>query len=406
MKNYNNIIISGIGITSSIGQGKKAFTQALMEGRHRFDIMKRPGRQNGTSFIGAEIDEITYPDSISKKVLRTASFSAKTAMVTLDEAWKEAKLDDCDSSRIGLVVGGSNIQQREQLLIHEKYKDRFGFISPTYGLSFMDSDICGLCTEHFGIKGMSYTLGGASASGQAAIIQGLQSILSGQIDVCIVIGALMDISYWECQAFRSLGAMGSDAYADEPEKACRPFDENHDGFIYGEACGAVVIERADTASKRKVEPYAQLLGWSTVLDGNRNPNPSYEGELSTIKKAMEKANLEPHEVDYVNPHGSGSKIGDETELKAICDSGLSHAYINATKSITGHGLSSAGTIEIIATMLQMKEGRLHPTINLDNPINTSLNWVKLKPVSYEAKTAINISIGFGGINTAICLRKI
>ncbi|SFJ92619.1 malonyl-ACP decarboxylase [Thermoflavimicrobium dichotomicum] len=339
-------------------------------------------------------------------MLRTASFSGQVGLITILEAWEEAKLDKADPSRIGLVIGGSNFQQRDMVQMHEAYADRVHFVRPTYGLTFMDSDLVGLCTEQFGIKGISYTLGGASASGQLAIIQAIQAVQSGQVDICIAMGALMDVSYWECQAFRSLGAMGSDRFADEPEKACRPFDRERDGFIYGESCGAVVIERTESAISRQITPYAIITGWAVGMDASRNPHPSYEGEVQVIKKALEQAKLSPHQIDYVNPHGTGSLVGDEIEIKAIVDCQLSNAAINATKSITGHGLSSSGAVEVIATLLQMKESRLHPTRNLESPIEESCNWVRDQSITHHVKHALSLNIGFGGINTAICFYKI
>lgn len=320
-RNYNlsELLITGIGVTSAIGQGKTAFTSALMHGQHAFGVMQRPGRQKGTAFLGAEIPILSYPESLSKRLLRTASFSGQVAMITLHEAWSEAKLDAVDPIRIGLVIGGSNIQQRDLMLTCEAYADRIHFIRPSYGLSFMDSDLCGLCTEQFGIRGLAYTVGGASASGQVAIINAIQALQTGRVDICIAMGALADLSYLECQGLRSLGAMGTDRYATEPALACRPFDKNHDGFIYGESCGAVVIERVRSAIDRRVQPYAVISGWAMGMDGNRNPNPSYEGEVGVIQKALQQAKLSPQEIDYINPHGTGSMIGDETELKALRD---------------------------------------------------------------------------------------
>ncbi|KAF6614969.1 polyketide beta-ketoacyl:ACP synthase, partial [Paenibacillus sp. EKM208P] len=125
------------------------------------------------------------------------------AMVTLQEAWNDAQLDNVDPSRIGLVVGGSNFQQRELFQTYEAYREKMCFVPPTYGVSFMDTDLCGLCTEQFGIQGLAYTVGGASASGQVAIIQAIEAIQADRVDVCIAMGALMDISYMECQALRS-----------------------------------------------------------------------------------------------------------------------------------------------------------------------------------------------------------
>lgn len=407
MKNYNQpeLCITGIGITSAIGQGKTSFTSALMNAQQAFRVMQRPGRQKGTTFLGAEITSLSYPERLSKRLLRTASLSGQVAMITLHEAWEEAKMDEIDPARIGLVIGGSNIQQRELMQTCETYVDRVHYVRPTYGLTFMDSDLCGHCTEQFGIQGLAYTTGGASASGQLAIIQAIQAVQADRVDVCIAMGALMDLSYLECQGLRSLGAMGTDRYADEPVMACRPFDKNRDGFIYGESCGAVVIERVDSAKSRQVKPYAIISGWAMGMDANRNPNPSYDGEVRVVQETLKQANLSAQEIDYVNPHGTGSVIGDEIELRVIRDCQLSHAYINATKSITGHGLSAAGTVEAIATLLQMKESRLHPSKNLEDPIEPSCNWVRGQSVQHAIKNALSLSMGFGGINTAICLQN-
>ncbi|GMQ65030.1 beta-ketoacyl synthase N-terminal-like domain-containing protein [Vallitalea maricola] len=404
--NKEDIVITGCGVTSAGSQGKKQFTSVLLNGKNNFGVMARPGRQKDSSYIGAEIPSLVYPEHISKKTIRTASFSGKAAMVTIDEAWNEAKLNLVDSERIGLIIGGSNFQQRELMTKYEKYYGNTYFIPPTYALSYMDSDVCGFCTEQYGINGLAYTVGGASASGQVAILQAIQAVQSGQVDVCIALGALMDLSYLECQAFRSLGAMGTELYKEEPERSSRPFDRDRDGFIFGESCGAVVIEKLNTAIERHLKPYASITGWSMVIDGNRNPNPSYDGEVRAIKEALQKADLEPGAIDYINPHGTGSIIGDETEIRAIHACKLNHAFINATKSVIGHGLSAAGTVEVIATLMQMKEGRLHPTRNLENPIDSTLNWVRQESIPHCIQNAINISIGFGGVNTALCLQRI
>jgi malonyl-ACP decarboxylase len=142
-----------------------------------------------------------------------------------------------------------------------------------------------------------------------------------------------------------------------------------------------------------------------VLDGNRNPNPSLEGEIQVIQNAMNQAGVSVKKIDYINPHASGSVIGDDIEIKAIHHCGLENAHINATKSITGHGLSSAGAVEVIATLLQMKAGRLHPTRNLEKPVSFEHNWVQQESVSHKIEHALNLSYGFSGINTALYLKS-
>ena len=399
------LVVTGMGVISAIGQGKAAFATALLEGKAVFDVMRRPGRQRESAYIGAEIREMAFSPGISRQTLRAASLSAQAALVVLEEAWTEARLSDVDPRRTGLVVGGSNIQQRELTQIHESYRDRSAFLRPTYALSFMDSDLCGFCTAQFGIRGLAYTVGGASASGQLAIIQAAQAVSAGQVDVCVALGALMDLSYWECHSLRALGAMGSDRYADEPALACRPFDRDHDGFIFGESCGAVVIESSESCRRRGVKPYAALRGWGVAMDGNRNPEPSLEGETRAIQSALGAAQLSPAQIDYVNPHGTGSVVGDDTELKALHACGLTDAYLNATKSLIGHGLTAAGAVEVITTLLQMQAGQLHPTRNLENPIDPTLNWVRNKSIDHPIENALTLSMGFGGINTALCWQR-
>lgn len=398
-------VVSGMGVVSAIGQGKSAFTTALLDGKAAYSVMQRPGRQRESAYIGAEIREMVFPLGITTQTLRKASLSTQAALVTLQEAWNEARLSEVDPRRIGLVVGGSNIQQRELMQVQESYRDCSMFLRPTYALSFMDSDLCGFCTAQFGIRGLAYTVGGASASGQLAIVQAAQAVITDQVDVCIALGALMDLSHWECRGLRALGAMGSDRYAHEPALACRPFDRNHDGFIFGESCGAVVIELLKSSQRRGVEPYASLHGWGTAMDGNRNSDPSLGGETQVIQGALEAAGRQPNEIDYVNPHGTGSIVGDETELKALHACGLAGAYLNTTKSLIGHGLSAAGTVEVIATLLQMKVGQLHPSRNLEEPIDPTINWVRGKAINHQIENALTLSMGFGGINTALCWQR-
>jgi len=400
-----DLVVTGMGVVSAIGQGKAAFATALLDGKAAFNVMRRPGRQRESAYIGAEIREMAFTPGVARQTLRAASLSAQAALVALEEAWAEARLSDVDPRRTGLIVGGSNIQQRELAQIHESYRDRSAFLRPTYALSFMDSDLCGFCTAQFGIRGLAYTVGGASASGQLAIIQAAQAVSADQVDVCVALGALMDLSYWECHSLRSLGAMGSDRYADEPALACRPFDCDRDGFIFGESCGALVIETAESSRRRGVKPYAALRGWGVAMDGNRNPEPSLEGETRAIQGALGAALLSPEQIDYVNPHGTGSIVGDETELKALHACGLTDAYMNATKSLIGHGLTAAGAVEVIATILQMRAGQLHPTRNLENPIDPTFNWVRNKSIDHPIENALTLSMGFGGINTALCWQR-
>lgn len=399
-------VVTGVGVLSAIGQGKDAFTAALRTGASAFGVLQRPGRQRESAYLGAEIGDLPCPPDLPRQRWRAASLSAQAALVALGEAWTEAGLNEVDPCRIGLVVGGSNVQQRDLARVREAHGGSGTFVRPTYALSFMDSDLCGFCTAQFAIRGLAYTVGGASASGQVALVQAAQAVLTRQVDVCIALGALMDLSHFELRGFSAIGAMGSDRFADEPSRACRPFDQEHDGFIYGESCGAVVLESEDSSARGGRTPYAALRGWGMAVDGNRNPDPSLEGEARAIRDALESAGWQPSQVDYVNPHGTGSVVGDETELMALHACGLSGVRLNATKSLTGHGLTAAGVVETVATLLQMRVGWLHPTRNLERPIDSRFDWVAKEPVAHQVDRAMTLSMGFGGINTALSWERI
>ncbi|NES76651.1 MULTISPECIES: beta-ketoacyl synthase N-terminal-like domain-containing protein [Okeania] len=405
----SNIEITGMGIVTSIGQGIATFKEALLSGKTQFAYLKQPGRESVKPFIGGEIPDIEtrtlFPEYSG--LLRAATKSAQVATVAVAEAWQDAQLtsSQVNPERVGLVVGGSNLQQRYQQEIWQRYNSRQEFIRPTYGLTFWDTDILGLISQCFQIQGEGYSVGGASASGGVAIIHAARQILMGNSDICIALGTLSDLSGYELQALMNLGAMGSERFADRPDLACRPFDQDHDGFIYGEGCGVVILESTDHARQRGAKSHGQLKGWGFALDGNRSPEPSQKGEERAINTALAMADLQPESIDYVNTHGTGSPLGDKTEVGALKSAGLQHCLLNSTKSLTGHCLTAAGVVEAIATILQMKFGFCHPTKNLVNPIDTSLNWVKETSVQAEIKYAISNSFGFGGINTALLIAQ-
>lgn len=400
------ICITAMGVLSSIGKNKKEFINSLLNGCSQFDYMKREGRSSKRKVIGTEIDSIEIPDSISKRVLRSCSLSDQMALTVIHEIYEEGQLEKLNPESIGLIVGGSNINQRETLLRYKKYKDKESFINPMYGFQFLDSDLCGLLTEQYNIRGVSYTIGGASASGQLAIEQAIQSVKNHQVEACIAMGAFMDLSYYELEALMNLQALGSEQYKEVPKLACRPFDKNHDGFIYGEGCGGVLVETVAHARKRNQEINAIILGSTVVIDGNRNPNPTLESEIKVVQQVLQQANLKASEIDYINPHGSGSILGDKTELEAYKQCQLTNAYINTTKSITGHCLGASPIMEIIATVLQMNSNKLHPSLNLIEPIDEDFRWVRDKAISHTIENALSVGIGFGGINGAVCLASI
>jgi malonyl-ACP decarboxylase len=249
-----------------------------------------------------------------------------------------------------------------------------------------------LCNAHFQIRGFAYALGGASASGTLAVLHAAEAVRSGRVDACIALGALQDLSCFELQALDALGVLS-------PGMACRPFDRGHDGFMFGESCGALVIRRRDD----ELPFYGYIAGGAHRANGNRGPEPSVTGEVLVIREALAHAGLSPNAIDYVNPHGTGTPRGDETELAALHEAGIARASINTTKSLIGHGLSAAGAVETAAVLLQMKNGFLHPSLHLDAPIDPVFDWVRETARPHSFHHTLKLSFGFGGIDSAMVI---
>lgn len=405
---------TGIGVVTSAGIGKENFVNALQKGKPCFSTFEV--NHGGKSYVypiaklepfnlSEAISTLNLNENILEKVKRTRNLTwmQQYGLFSALEAWSDAGISEPNPDRTAVVVSGSNLQNNYFHEIYERYNTKFDFLKPVYGLNFLDSDLVGVISEILDIRGEGYTLGAASASGNMALIQAHRLICSGEYDVVLVVAPPMNLSAFEMQAFTSLGAMA--IVTENVNKLCCPFDETHAGFVYGQMGGCIVLESKEYLSFRSKKHYGSITGYGVVLDANRNPNPSLEGEIKAMRKAIEMAGISPNDLDYINTHGTASVIGDKTEANAIIETGLNNKFVNSTKSLIGHGISSAGLVEAIACLIQMNRHFIHPTANLINPIADSINWVQnlisLKEISYS----LNNSFGFGGINTSIVLEK-
>ncbi len=396
------IAFTGLGVGCGAGHGKPAFRRALFGALNLFGPLRREGREpplGAPPFLGVEMP--APPDILPPRQARTASLPALAALSALAEAWDQAGLHAVASARIGLIVGGTNLMAREQALALRAYADRLDYVPPRHGHMFLDTDICGLCTATFAIRGFARTVGAASASGAVAIIAATEALQAGDVDACIVIGAMQDPGAHDLQALRATGAMGAPNFADMPERACRPMDRDHDGFLYGEACAALVLRRAGDVADSAI--MGRLLGAGQVTDGTRGPAPSSAAQVLAGNRALAKAGLTANDIDYVNGHATGTPTGDMAEIETYRALDLGHARINATKSIIGHPLSAAGAVEVAAVLLQMAEKRLHPTRNLETPLDPGFGWVGPSDAAHAIKHALKFSFGFGGISTALVI---
>jgi malonyl-ACP decarboxylase len=416
-------MITGMGVISAIGQNIPEYGQSLRAGRCGIGTLKSVGEPAISVTMGAEIGNFSLetrlqqyaflPEALIQNAQQYAGrspYAIQTSVVSALEAWENAQLNENPISpeRLGIVIAGNNLSQHYQYDNYPKFQQTPEYLSPRYPLHFMDTDQVGTLSELFQIQGEGFTVGGASASGNVAIIKGYQLIQLGIVDACLVVGALADLSPMELQGFYNLGAMGGKRFVDEPEKACRPFDKDHEGFIYGQASGCMILESKESAARRGVQGVAEILGGAMILDGNRLTNPSEAGEIMVMELALTQAQIKANELDYLNAHGTSSPLGDETEIKAIrqvFQDHLSRLWINSTKGLTGHCLYSAGVVEAIASIIQMQEGFVHPNINLDNPIDRACLFSGSVSAPEKIEIAMSNSFGFGGINSSIILKK-
>ncbi|EDP94619.1 beta-ketoacyl synthase N-terminal-like domain-containing protein [Kordia algicida OT-1] len=423
MLHKKSIGITGMGIVSSIGNDIETFTHSLQQGISGIQKMSNTAEPVLAVNIAAEIRDFSFAEQLknlknipeekvkkAKRLGQRAPFVIQTTILAALQAWAEAGLfhNKVASERIGLVVAGQNSTQNYQYKLISEFNENPEYLSPRYALEFLETNQVGVLSELFEIEGEGVVVGGASATGNVGIIKGHQLLELGNVDVCLVVGVPADLSPLDMQGFINIGAMGGKTYNEQPTLACRPFDKNHEGFVYGQASTSIVLETQQSSEERSIASFANVIGYGYYLDKNSSANPNLAGEEKAMQQAMERANITNADINYINTHGSSSPLGDQTEAEAIYNvftDHLANIHLNATKGLTGHCLYTAGMVEVIATVLQMKYDFLHPNINLEQPIRSDLQFCGNTAKKYTIQTALSNSFGFGGINTSIALKN-
>jgi malonyl-ACP decarboxylase len=413
------VALTGAGIVSAIGSNVDELAAALRAG---LCGIKRHEAGAGAAWppIRAEIPPLAFEDALERLPLRAAlreralraarraPFVVRTAVIAALEAWGRADAErrEISGERISVVVAGSNLGLRHQMDVFRMFADDPFYVRPRHSLEFLDTHVLSVISEVLGARGEGFTVGGASAAGNVALFEAQRQLALGDGDVCLVVAPPFDLSIIELHALSNAGALSrrSDAEGD-PARVCRPFDRGHDGFVYGQAAAALVLERLDDAPATR---WGELHGAAVTLDGNASTNPNPEGQARAIRRALARAGLPATAVDYINAHGTSSPLGDRSELEAlrmVFGPALARIPINATKGLTGHCLSAAALVEAIATLIQMREGFLHASANLDDPIDAACGFVGSEALERPVHCALSNSYGFGGINTAVVLRS-
>ena len=406
------VVITGIGAITPIGIGKDAFWNALIEGKSGVGPITRFDVSEYTTKIAGEVSDFVVTDFIDKKEAKRMDRSTQYAVAASKLAIDDAKLDleAEDRERIGVIIG-TGIGGMEAL--YEQYKVLFakgpGRISPFLVPMMIGNMASGMTSIRFGLQGPSSCVVTACATGTNSIGDAARALKYGDADVMLAGGTEAPISPAALAGFGSMKALST--RNDEPERASRPFDKDRDGFVMGEGAGVIVLESLEHALARGAHIYAELAGYAYNSDAYHITAPAPGGVMAAkaMRQALKDGGIEPNEVDYINAHGTSTGLNDKNETMAIKEVFGDHAYelaVSSIKSMTGHLLGAAGGVECIAAAMSIDQGIIPPTINYETPDEgLDLNYVPNVAEKREVRVALSNSLGFGGHNATLALKK-
>jgi len=410
------VVITGLGAITPLGQTVKETWENLLKGKSGVGYIDRFDTSNLPVKIAAQIRNFDPLKRLSQKEagvpIKKLDLFSIYALWAAEEAIEDSALlkGPFDPDRVGVIIasgiGGVETLEREIIVGYTKGYDR---ISP-YLIPMMIPDMAsGLIAIKYRFKGPNYCTVSACASSAHAIGDAFRLIRYGDADVMIVGGSEAPIIPTAVAGFSSMKALST--RNDEPEKASRPFDRDRDGFVMGEGAAVLVLEEYEHAMRRGAKIYAELVGYGATADAYHITAPCVDGEgaVKCMLRALKDARLSPDEVDYINAHGTSTKLNDAVETLAIKKVFGERAYkipVSSTKSMIGHLLGAAGAIEAVATIMTIHTGIIHPTINYENPDpECDLDYVPNEARKKEVNVAISNSFGFGGHNVCLVFKK-
>ena len=416
------VVVTGMGVICPIGTSVEEFCKSLKAGKSGIGPITAFDTTGFDVTIAGEVKDFDPSRWMDKKEARKMCRFTQFAVAATAQALEDANLmGEADAEgkrqvksnpeRTGIVMG-NGIGGFE--VVAESFKKLFDSgpkrMLPLTVPMMIPNEAAGNISMLFGTKGPALTQVTACASGTDALGQALDLIRAGRCDAIIAGGTESCIIPFSVGGFQMLKAL-STKRCNEPEKASRPFDADRDGFVISEGAGVLILESEEHAKKRGAKIIAELAGYGASADAYHitAPDPSGVGGGTAIKLAMEDAGMKPEDFQYYNAHGTSTEINDPTETRMIKHAFGDHARklkVSSTKSMTGHCVGAAGAVEAIACILAIRDGFFPPTINLDNPDpECDLDYVPNKAQFGEVKAAISTSLGFGGHNGVVALRK-
>ena len=406
------VVVTGLGAVTPIGVGLEEFWKGLKEGKNGVSRVTHFDPSDFPSKMAAEVKDFNPEEFIDRKSIGRMDRFTHFAIAASDMAFKDAGLDDSafDRERAGVIIGsgigGSATIEKGYSDLGEKGPKS---LSPFFVSKLLVNMAACMVSIRYGLKGPLSALSVACSTGANAIGDAFRIlqrddadiILAGSSEAC-----LTPLAYGGFCATRSISRRN-----DCMEKASRPFDRFRDGFVMGEGAGIVVLEKLEHAVSREARIYAEVTGFGNVAEAYHftAPDPEGDGMVRVMNKALRDARLDPHEIGYINAHGTSTVLNDKIEsaaIRRVFGVHSSELKVSSIKSMVGHLMAASGAVEFISTVMSVYTGILPPTINYEEPDpDCPLDYVTKGAESIELKAAMSNSFGFGGGNVCLIVKK-
>ena len=406
------VVITGLGAITPIGNNVEEFWDGIKKGKCGIDKITAFDASNFKVKLAAEVKGYNPEDHFDRREAKRLDKFSQYAIIAAREAWKDSGLDKEKENmeRVGVIlgsgIGGVETIENENRKCVEKGPDR---VSPMYIPMAISNMATGNVAIEIGAKGESIAMITACATGTHCIGESFRMIKHGYQDIVLAGGTESSITPLSIAGFSNIKALSK---SEDKTRASIPFDKERNGFVMGEGAGIIVLEELEHAKARGAKIYAEIVGYGATSDAYHitSPAPGGEGGARAMKIAMEEGNVKPEEITYINAHGTSTHLNDASETAAIKtalgEENAKKVMVSSTKGHTGHLLGAAGGVEAIACSKAIEEGFVPATINYQVPDEEcDLDIVPNEGRKVEVKYAISNSLGFGGHNSSILLKK-
>ena len=405
------VVVTGLGAVTPIGIGTEAFWNSLKAGQVGIDRITQFDTEKFKVKLAAEVKDFKAADFMDVKSARRMERFSQFAVAAAKEALADSSLDLSKEDpymagcAIGSGIGSLQSVEREYERMTTKGPN---LVNPLFVPMMISNMAAGNVAIHCGLKGKNINIVTACASGTHNIGEAFRSIVCGDADIMLAGGAEASITPIGVAGFMQLTALNT---TEDPKRASIPFDLERNGFVIGEGAGILVLEELEHAKKRGAKIYAEMSGYGATCDANHITSPLEDGSgaAAAMRFALRDAGLNPEDIDYVNAHGTSTHLNDLSETKAIRSAfgaAADKLAVSSTKSMIGHLLGAAGGVEAVVLAKTIEEGYVHMTAGLekDDP-ECALDYVKGEGRALPVRAAISNSLGFGGHNATILMRK-